>query len=89
MAFKADAILIVTPEINGSLSSLILNALAWLSRSYSQKGSPLQYKKAAVISASYLSQNQIVDCIEIGKHFQMNFLKESFYLFLGNKVMNE
>jgi len=79
----------VTPEINGSLSSLILNAFAWLSRSYNVKGSPLLYKKAGIISASYLSENQIVDCIEIGKHFKMSFLKEPYYLFLGNKVMSE
>lgn len=84
----ADAVLFVTPEINGSVSPLILNAFVWLSRSYSERGSPLKDKRAGVISASYLSENAIIDCIELGKHFNMNFYKESFYLFLGNKVVN-
>lgn len=64
----ADAVLFVTPEINGSVSPLILNAFLWMSRSYSERGSPLKKKKAGVISASYLSENQIIDCIELGKH---------------------
>lgn len=54
-AEEADAILFVTPEINGSVSPLVLNAFVWLSRSYNSKGSPLLYKKAGIISASYLS----------------------------------
>jgi len=85
----ADAIIFVTPEYNGSVSPLILNAFVWLSRSYSEKGSPLFKKKAGIMSASYLSENQIVDCIELGRHMEMTFFKESFYLFLGNKVVNE
>ena len=84
----ADAVLFVTPEINGSVSPIILNAFVWLSRSYSEKGSPLRHKKAAVLSASYLSENQIIDCIELGRNLEMNFFKDHFYLFLGNKVVN-
>jgi NAD(P)H-dependent FMN reductase len=62
-AEEADAILFVTPEINGSVSPLVLNAFVWLSRAKNKELSPLQYKKAAIISASYLSENPIVDCI--------------------------
>lgn len=85
---RADAVLIATPEINGSVSSLILNAFVWLSRSYGQRA-PLEGKRAGVLSASYLSQNQIVDCYEMGKLFGMRFYQEPFYLFLGNKVVDE
>ena len=67
----------------------MLNAFLWLSRSYDKLGSPLQSKKAAVMSASYLSENQIIDCIEMGRFFSMQFFKEPFYLFLGNKVASE
>ena len=88
-AEKADAILFVTPEINGSVSPLVLNAFVWLSRGKDQDLSPLYGKKAGVISASYLSEHQIVDCIEMGKFFNMNFFNQSFYLFHGNKVANE
>lgn len=41
------------------------------------------------MSASYLSEKQIIDCIEMGKHLGLNFFKSSFYLFLGNKVTDE
>ncbi len=71
------------------MSPLILNAFVWLSRSYSERGSPLKDKKAGVISASYLSENQVIDCIELGKNLNMNFFRDHFYLFLGNKVVND
>lgn len=41
------------------------------------------------MSSSYLSENQIIDCYEMGKYFSMKFYKDSFYLFLGNKVISE
>jgi hypothetical protein len=71
------------------VSPLILNAFTWLSRIYDMKGSPLEAKKAGIMSASYLSENQIIDCIEMGNYFHMKFFNQPYYLFLGNKVVNE
>lgn len=46
----ADGLLIATPEYNGSVPGQLKNALDWASRPY--RGSVLQDKPAAVISAS-------------------------------------
>jgi len=47
---RADAILIATPEYNGSLPGQLKNALDWLSRPYASN--PLRDKPVAVIGAS-------------------------------------
>jgi chromate reductase, NAD(P)H dehydrogenase (quinone) len=46
----ADAVLIATPEYNGSIPGQLKNALDWVSRPHAQ--SPLRDKPAAVIGAS-------------------------------------
>jgi chromate reductase len=46
----ADAILIATPEYNGSIPGVLKNAIDWVSRPAGQ--SPLRYKPVAVIGAS-------------------------------------
>lgn len=47
---EADAILIVTPEYNGSIPGALKNALDWVSRPY--KENPLRGKPALAIGAS-------------------------------------
>jgi chromate reductase len=46
----ADAILIATPEYNGSISGVLKNAIDWISRPAGQ--SVLRYKPVAVVGAS-------------------------------------
>ena len=46
----ADAVLVATPEYNGSIPGVLKNALDWVSRPRAQ--TPLQDKPAAVIGAS-------------------------------------
>ncbi len=46
----ADAVLIVTPEYNGSIPGFLKNALDWVSRPIA--GSPMRGKPVAVIGAS-------------------------------------
>jgi chromate reductase len=47
---EADAILIATPEYNGSIPGVLKNAIDWISRPAG--GSVLRYKPVAVIGAS-------------------------------------
>ncbi|MGE2690491.1 NADPH-dependent FMN reductase [Mycolicibacterium pulveris] len=49
-AAEADALLVVTPEYNGSIPGGLKNAIDWLSRPYGK--SPMKDKPAAVIGAS-------------------------------------
>lgn len=63
IASRSQGILIATPEYNGSFSGIIKNAFDWLSVG---SPNPLEDKKIGIISASYLTQNQIRDTIEMG-----------------------
>jgi chromate reductase len=47
---EADAVLIATPEYNGSVTGVLKNALDWVSRPF--ETNPLRGKQVAVISAS-------------------------------------
>ena len=47
---ESDAVLIATPEYNGSVPGALKNALDWASRPF--PGNALQHKPAAVIGAS-------------------------------------
>lgn len=73
-------ILIAEPENNGALSAVIKNALDWLSRSFD--GLPLNKKKIAVISSSFLTKNQIEDIEDIGKLNAAILYDDHFYLSL-------
>ena len=48
----ADAIVVVTPEYNGTISGLLGNAIDWLSRPYDGKPSALRGKPAIAVAAS-------------------------------------
>ena len=50
-AVKADAVLVVTPEYNGSIPGVLKNAIDWLSRPFGNGA--LQGKPTAVIGASH------------------------------------
>lgn len=50
LASEADAVLVVTPEYNGTIPGVLKNAIDWLSRPYGL--SPVKDKYTAVIGAS-------------------------------------
>lgn len=72
----AVAVIFATPEYNGSMSGVLKNAYDWISRDYSKEGGdtpPIAGKKCGIenfilgiISASYLSKNQIADVRRTG-----------------------
>lgn len=69
-----------TPEYNGSCSPLIQNAFYWLSRTYQPDYTPLHKKKVGIVSASYLTQQQIKDIEYLGSDCNINVFGESFYV---------
>jgi NAD(P)H-dependent FMN reductase len=63
-------LLFVTPEYNGSIAPSVKNAFDWVTRPsliYENKV-PVYGKKAAAMSTSYTSQQQIHDCYKMGAY---------------------
>ena len=85
---KSQGILIATPEYNGSFSAIIKNAFDWLSDSGENNPSPLTNKKMGIVSASYLSQNQIRDVTEMGDYLKCNYFNQPFYVSLRTGAFN-
>lgn len=70
MCIKSQLLLFATPEYNSSIAPAIKNAFDWVSRPspiYENKV-PVFGKKAAAMSTSYISQQQIQDCVKMGAY---------------------
>ena len=65
-----NILLFSTPSYNASVSPVLKNAFDWLSRPspiYENKV-PVFGKKAALMSTTYISQEQLKDCVKMGAY---------------------
>jgi NAD(P)H-dependent FMN reductase len=67
---KSNILLFSTPSYNASVSPVLKNAFDWLSRPSSiyENKVPVFGKKAALMSTSYISQEQLKDCVKMGAY---------------------
>lgn len=70
------------------MSGIIKNALDWLSLNLGGSPSSLTNKKVGIISASYLTQNQIQDTIDVCKNINANCFSHTFYISLKSGAFN-